>query len=75
VAQPGSDVYRSAECPLLADSVEKVVLRWWSEILRAADAIMWGASSPHVKLTGDLANVSGAIRIGDCYPFRNFAKN
>jgi hypothetical protein len=36
---------------------------------------MWGASSPHVKLTGDLANVSDAIRIGDCVPFRNFAKN
>jgi hypothetical protein len=36
---------------------------------------MWGASSPHVKLTGDLANVSDAIRIGDCFPFRNFAKN
>jgi len=36
---------------------------------------MWGASSPHVKLTGDLANVSEAIRIGDCFPFRNFAKN
>ena len=36
---------------------------------------MWGASSPHVELTGDLANVSAAIRIGDCFPFRNFAKN
>jgi hypothetical protein len=36
---------------------------------------MWGASSPHVKLTGDFANVSDAIRIGDCFPFRNFAKN
>ena len=36
---------------------------------------MWGASSPHAKLTGDLANVSAAIRIGDCFPFRNFAKN
>ena len=36
---------------------------------------MWGASSSHVKLTGDLANVSEAIRIGDCFPFRNFAKN
>jgi hypothetical protein len=36
---------------------------------------MWGASSPHVKLTGDLANVSEAIRIGDCFPFCNFAKN
>jgi hypothetical protein len=36
---------------------------------------MWGASSPHVKLTCDLANVSDAIRIGDCFPFRNFAKN
>jgi hypothetical protein len=36
---------------------------------------MWGASSPHVKLTGDLANVSAAIRIGDCFSFRNFAKN
>jgi hypothetical protein len=34
-----------------------------------------GAPSPHVKLTGDLANVSEAIRIGDCFPFRNFAKN
>jgi hypothetical protein len=34
-----------------------------------------GASSPHVKLTGDLANVSAAIRIGDCFPYRNFAKN
>jgi hypothetical protein len=36
---------------------------------------MWGTSSPHVKLTGDLANVSDAIRIGDCFPFRNFTKN
>jgi hypothetical protein len=36
---------------------------------------MWGASSPHVKLTGDFANVSDAIRIGDWFPFRNFAKN
>lgn len=36
---------------------------------------MWGTSSPHVKLTGDLANVSEAMRIGDCFPFRNFAKN
>jgi hypothetical protein len=36
---------------------------------------MWGVSSPHVKLAGDLANVSDAIRIGDCFPFRNFAKN
>jgi len=25
--------------PLLADTVAKVVLHWWSEILRAADAI------------------------------------
>jgi hypothetical protein len=25
--------------PVLADTVEKVVLHWWSEILRAADAI------------------------------------
>jgi hypothetical protein len=30
---------------------------------------MWGASSPHVKLTGDPANVSEAIRIGDCSRF------
>jgi hypothetical protein len=36
---------------------------------------MWGASPPQGKLTGDLANVSEAIRIGDCFPFRNFAKN
>jgi len=26
-------------CPLLPDCVAKVVLHWWSEILRAADAI------------------------------------
>jgi hypothetical protein len=36
---------------------------------------MWGASSPHVKLTGNLVNASEAIRIGNCFPFRNFAKN
>ena len=36
---------------------------------------MWGASSPHVKLADDLANASEAIRIGDYFPFRNFAKN
>jgi hypothetical protein len=29
----------SASCPLLADIVAKVVLHWWSEILRATDAI------------------------------------
>ena len=34
-----------------------------------------GASSPHVNLARDLANVSDPIRIGDCFPFRNFAKN
>jgi hypothetical protein len=34
-----------------------------------------GASSPQIKLSRDLANASEAIRIGDCFPFRNFAKN
>jgi hypothetical protein len=29
----------SGECLVLADTVAKVVLHWWSEILRAADAI------------------------------------
>ena len=36
---------------------------------------MRGASSPNAKLTGDFANGSEATRIGDCFPFRNFAKN
>ena len=35
---------------------------------------MWRASSPHVKLTGDVAKVSEIIRIGDCFPFRNSRK-
>jgi predicted nucleic acid-binding protein len=37
---------------LWGDTVAKVVLHWWSEILRAADATlkMWGASSPHVHV-------------------------
>ena len=34
-----------------------------------------GGLIAYVKLTGDFANVSDAIRIGDCLPFRNFAKN
>jgi len=36
---------------------------------------MWGTSSPHVKLTGDFGNAVEVIRIGDCFPFRVFAKN
>src|SRR5262245_30865591 len=36
---------------------------------------MWGTSSPDDKLTGDLGNASEAIRIGDCFLFRVFAKN
>ena len=35
---------------------------------------MWGASSPHVKLTGDLANVSDAIN-RRLFAVCNFAKN
>ena len=36
---------------------------------------MRGTSSPHVKLTGDFGNATEAIRIGNCFPFRVFAKN
>ena len=31
--------------------------------------------SPSVKLTGDFDNAIASIRIGDCFPFRVFAKN
>jgi hypothetical protein len=34
-----------------------------------------GTSSPHVKFTGDFGNAIEAIRIGDCFPFRVFARN
>ena len=36
---------------------------------------MGGTSSPHVKLAGDFGNAIEVIRIGDCFPFRDFAKN
>jgi len=36
---------------------------------------MCGTSSPNVKLTGDFDNAIASIRIGDCFPFRVFAKN
>ena len=36
---------------------------------------MRGTSSPRVKLTGDFANATGAIRIGDCFLVHVFAKN
>ena len=32
-------------------------------------------SSPHVKLTGDFGNAIEVIQIGECFPFRVFAKN
>src|SRR5215831_21027371 len=36
---------------------------------------MRGTSSPHVKRTGDFGNATEAIRIGDQFPSRYFAKN
>src|SRR5262249_37283298 len=36
---------------------------------------MLGTSSAHVKLTGEFGNAIEAIRIGDCFSFRVFAKN
>ena len=36
---------------------------------------MRGTSSPHVKLTGDPGDAIEVMRIGDCFPFRIFAKN
>jgi len=36
---------------------------------------MCGASSPHIKLTGDFGNAIEAIRIGNGFPVHVFAKN
>src|SRR5215510_10492067 len=36
---------------------------------------MWGASSPHDKLTRDFDNAIEAMRIGDSLPFGHLAKN
>ena len=58
-----------------ADFVAKVVLHRCGPLMRFSCKDAARASFPHAKLTGDFANGSEAVRIGDCFPFRNFAKN
>jgi hypothetical protein len=37
--------------------------------------MMWGATSPSAKLTGDSGSVFEALLIGDCRLFRSLAEN
>ncbi len=67
-----------AACPLCADFVAKVFLRWDSNSpssRRDDRIIMWGTTSLCDKLTGDSGNGFEAALIGDCRLFCPLAEN